>query len=150
MGIFVHILSSSFTMIYAIESYDLIRTLIEQKDYTLAENKLKAMTSNADDAEWHFLYSFVMLHKAWFDSAKAHLEKAIILAPEHMEYSEFLAKLIHRNRNYSDPYYNTPHYRRRSGCCCCCDDCCCQFDCCDLICLDSCCECMGGDLISCI
>lgn len=134
-------------MTYALEAYAPIRTLIEQKNYTLAENKLNAMTS--DDAHWHFLYSFVMLHKAWFDSAKAHLEKAVALAPDYTEYTETLAKFMRRSRNYSDPYYNTPHYRRRRGCCCCCDGCC-EFDCCDLICLDTCCECMGGDLISCI
>lgn len=135
-------------MSYAYEIYLPIEKLIDEQRYELAEVSLKSIQT--EDAHWHFLYSLILLHKAWFDSAKSHLEKAITLAPNCIAYQETLTKLMSRHRPYGDPYYNSPHYRRRSGCCCCCGDGCCDFNCCDLICLDTCCECMGGDLISCI
>ncbi|MHC1748469.1 MAG: molecular chaperone DnaJ [Cellulosilyticaceae bacterium] len=125
-----------------------ISELIHQKSYTLAEEKLNSMSNQ--NSEWHFLYSFILLGRAWFDSAKEHLELAINLEPQNTKYQEALAELSHRHNHYSNDYYREPYRRRHNSCCCCCDCCDCDISCCDLICLDSCCECMGGDLIDCI
>ncbi len=129
-------------------TYNEISSLINEENYTLAETKLKQV--NSQDAQWHFLYSFILLQKAWFDSAKTELEKALALAPNNVKYQEALTKLMRRHYDYSNDYYRRPRRHGDGCCCCCCDDCCGSFSCCDLICLDTCCECMGGDLISCI
>lgn len=130
-------------------TYEQVHTLIRDKNFLEAEKQLNTINQRED--HWHFLYSILLTQKAWFESAKVHLEKAISMNPNQPMYQKSLARLMSRSHHYSNDYYNSPRYRRRSGCCCCCcDDCCCDFSCCDLICLDSCCECMGGDLISCI
>lgn len=129
-------------------TYEEVYRLISNQDYKKAEHILTAISLKDD--KWHFLYSTVLMHKAWFDSAKSHLEKAIALNPTNLLYQKHLAKLMARPGHYSDDYYRGRRYRRRSGCCCCCLDDCCDISCLDLICLDTCCECMGGDLISCI
>jgi hypothetical protein len=110
-----------------------------------------SLSSALNDAKWHYEHSLELFEKAWFDSAITHLDKAISLDPSCSLYKEVRAQFMARYNPYRDPYYNTPRYRRRGCCpCCCCGgdstcDCCCQ-----LFCLDSCCECMGGDLITCI
>lgn len=128
--------------------YDDIQMLIEKGKHYIAEEKLHGASDQT--AEWHFLYSSVLMSKTWFDSAKDHLQTAITMDPNNETYQNTLAALMRRYNNYSDDYYRRPYYHRRRGCCCCCCDGCCEFNCCDLICLDSCCECMGGDLIECI
>ena len=131
----------------AMHLYEEIEGLIKKGKHALAESKLQGIA--ARDARWHFLYSLILLNKAWFDSAKQELQTATLLSPANNTYKEALIKLMGRHYNYSDDYYRRPHHHNR-GCCCCCGDGCCEFSCCDLICLDSCCECMGGDLIDCI
>ncbi len=124
-----------------------IQELIDHQDFTHAETYLN--TFQEKNAQWHYLYSLIALDKSWFDSALTHLDKAIALSPDEVLYQNAKTTLLYRHNGYDNDYYRRPR-RRGSDCCCCCGDCCCQFDCCDLICLDSCCECMGGDLISCI
>ena len=129
-------------------TYEEVCTLLSKGKFKQAESWLISHP-NKDD-KWHFLYSKVLMRKSWFDSAKSHLEKAIALNPTNEGYKQHLAQFMARPGRYSNDYYNGGHYRRRSGCCCCCCDDACNFSCLDLICLDTCCECMGGDLISCI
>lgn len=125
-------------------SFEEIQTLISNNDLVTAENNLNTFSEKT--ARWHYLYSLIALKKSWFDSAISHLETAISLAPDETLYEETKTALMRRHHDYSDDYYHRPRRRRRDCdfCCCCCDDCC------DLICLDTCCECMGGDLIECI
>lgn len=130
-------------------TYEEVCTLLSRGKFKQAESWL--MHHPNKDDQWHFLYSKILMHKSWFDSAKSHLEKAIALNPTHKGYQKHLAQFMARPQYYSQDYYNGGHYRRRKGCCCCC--CCddlCHVSCLDLICLDTCCECMGGDLITCI
>ena len=133
----------------SINLYEEICLLTKKGKLAFAEAKLNTITSKT--AQWHFLYSSLLIHKTWFDSAKEHLQTALSMDPDNITYQDAFAQLMSRYHHYSDPYYRSPYSRRRRGCCCCCcDDGCCHFSCCDLICLDTCCECMGGDLIECI
>ncbi|MDR1773770.1 MAG: hypothetical protein LBR30_02720, partial [Clostridioides sp.] len=79
------------------------------------------------------------------------------------EYKNALNNYSFYRDNYNDRAYNYNRSRRRGlddcccdgSCYCCCNECCCPGGdcgdlCCKLWCADSCCECMGGDLISCI
>ena len=132
-------------------NYDSVQNLINVNDFNSAESILKNNPCN--DSTWHYLYSKVLLSKQWFDESLNHLKIACELAPDNSIYNNELINFFGRGRRYSDDYYRGGYRHRNRGCsCCCCDDCCCDcnFSCCDLICLDSCCECMGGDLIDCI
>lgn len=125
--------------------------LINNKKITAAEKLLASLKDNS--ALYHYLSGKLFLAKSWYDSSKEHLELAVSMAPENSLYKEEYLKLMGRHRHYEDDYYRHGYHRHNRGCsCCCCDDCCCDthFSCCDLICLDQCCECMGGDLIDCI
>ena len=128
-------------------NYALIQNLININDYTTAELLLKSNPCN--DSIWHYLYSKVLLSKQWFDEALNHLKIANDLSPNNSIYKDDLVNFFGRGKRYSDDYNRSGYRHHNRGCsCCCCDDC--NFSCCDLICLDTCCECMGGDLIDCI
>ena len=143
-------------MIYNMDSsinmnlFDEITLLISQRKLSTAENKLNNI--NEKSAHWHFIYSKLLLSKSWFDSANEHLNLSIAMDPTNEEYKNQQLSLMSRYRRYSNDYNGG--YRKRRGCACCCCDCCdccdCDISCCDLICLDQCCECMGGDFIECI
>lgn len=138
--------SNTITLVF----YNEVISLINTRKLSIAEEKLIKVRD--DSPQWHYLYSKLLTSKAWFDSAKKHLEIAINYDPNNLTYKNELILFMKRYHHYSDGYYKNG-YRRSHGCsCCCCDDCCCDshISCCDLICLDQCCECMGGDFIECI
>lgn len=115
-----------------------IRRAIQSGNYGFAENKLNSISNRT--AEWHYLYGAVLLNKGWFDSALEHMNTAVSMAPNNFEYRQGLNSLRQRSRNYSNPYYRTTNTNNADMC-----DCCLK-----LWCLDSMCECFGGDLISCL
>ena len=135
-------------------TYTEIYHLIHTQQLAKAESFLEQITHRSD--KWHFFYSQLFLKKSWFSAAREQLECAIALNPSETLYTQSLAQLMGRNNNYSNSYHDSRRRNRKNHCICCCDDCdccdCCDCDisCCDLICLDSCCECMGGDFIKCI
>ena len=97
------------------------------------------------------MYGLMLFNKSWYDSAIYYFNNAISLDPSNDFIKESYANLMSRHKHYCDDYYHGGYRRRNRGCsCCCCDDCCCDFDisCCDLICLDQCCECMGEILLN--
>ena len=75
-------------------------------------------------------------NKGWYDSALQNITTAANMDPNNFEYRQTLQQLNSRARGYGQPYYRTTGGN--------------SADCCtNLICLDCCCEAMGGDLISC-
>lgn len=116
-------------------AYTEVRNLLQRRDTDSAEAKLNAISNRT--AEWYFLMGICNFNKGWFDSAKTNLETAVSMDPNNFEYRQTLNSLNMRNRNYGNTYRQTNV--GASPC-----DCCCQ-----LVCLDSMCECCGGDLISC-
>lgn len=105
------------------------------RSISVAESKLNAIRDR--DAEWYYLYGNVMLAKGWFESAYNNIQKACNMDPNNFEYRQALNQLNSRSRGYSQTY------RTSSGNMDTCD--CCM----NLWCLDSLCECFGGDLIGC-
>ena len=102
---------------------------------SVAESRLNSISNR--NAEWHFLYGMVMFNKGWFDAAMNNLETACRMDPNNFEYRQNLNNLRMRSRSYTNTYRTT---RGNAD----------TFDCCmNLWCLDSICECMGGDLIGC-
>lgn len=114
-----------------------IRRLIQSGNYAVAENKLNSI--NNRNAEWHYLYGAVLLNKGWFDSALEHMTTAVNMDPNNFEYRQGLNSLRQRSNNYSNPYFRTTNTNNADMCNCCIN----------LWCLDSLCECAGGDLIGC-
>ncbi len=120
-------------------SYDFqeIRRLIQSGNYAAAESRLNSI--NNKSAEWHYLYGAIMLNKGWFDSALDHMTTAVNMDPNNFEYRQGLNSLRQRGNTFSNPYYRTTNTNNADMCNCCIN----------LWCLDSLCECAGGDLISC-
>ncbi|WP_297421141.1 DnaJ domain-containing protein [Clostridium sp.] len=120
-------------------SYELqeVRRFIQSGNYGAAENRLNSINNRT--AEWHYLYGVVLLNKGWFDSALEHMNTAVSMDPNNFEYRQGLNSLRQRGNNYSNPYYRTRNTTNADMCNCCID----------LWCLDTLCECAGGDLISC-
>jgi uncharacterized protein HemY len=116
--------------------YETIEMLIALKQFQDAEKELKQISNKT--AYWHFLYSQIFIHKAWFDSAKSHLEKAISMNPYNDVYHHELAKLMARKEQYEQQYQHSK--KKRDLDCCGCTEIC-ESGCCELICLDICCEC---------
>lgn len=114
-----------------------IRTLIQSKNFQAAEIKLNSIQNK--NAEWNFLYGVLLTNKGWFDGGLKHIQIAVNMDPNNFEYRQTLNSLHQRTSNYSNNYYRTTGANSANAC-----------DCCiNLWCLDSMCECMGGDLIGC-
>ena len=113
-----------------------VRQMINSRNFSGAEIILNSI--NNRNAEWHFLYCAVMLNKGWYDSALDHITTAVNMDPNNFEYRQGLNSLRQRGTSYANPYYRKTNSNM--------DAC----DCCiNLWCLDSLCECFGGDIISC-
>lgn len=94
------------------------------------------------NAEWNYLYGLVCFRSGDYLQARSYLEQAVTLEPNNSEYRNAYDVLMSRGgRNY---------YRMNNDVVS--DDSCnslCNI-CSTLWCMDSCCECMGGDLCRCI
>ncbi|GAA0126144.1 MULTISPECIES: J domain-containing protein [Clostridium] len=116
--------------------YQSIRTDLNSGNISGAEKKLNSINNRT--AEWHFLMGMVNLRKNWFDSAYNLISQACRMDPNNFEYQRALNELSMRQNSYKGNYRKTTH--DSDGCC-------------DLLCklwvLDTCCECCGGDIISC-
>ena len=141
------------------DDYVEIDRLVKDKAYTQAQDKLDEIKIRG--ARWHFLQSIVFVGTGRNNEALEHLKTATVIEPQNETYSEAYNRMLERigrpqtqgfyayresddgygndRRSYRDDGYDA---RRHGGITPC--------DCCQgLICADCCCECMGGDLISC-
>ena len=124
---------------YSNDSYSLseIRRLILSRNFNEAERRLNSIQNR--NAEWNFLYGLVLTNKGWFDAGLNHIQTAVNMDPNNFEYRQTLNSLHQRTSAYSGNYYRTTGGSSANAC-----------DCCmNLWCLDTMCECMGGDLIGC-
>ena len=122
----------------AYANFNQVRTLINQNRIDEAQNALNAM--NVRNAEWHYLMGVVMQRKGWHDMAYQHFTSACASDPYNEEYKNAKSAMDMRRNTYRTQSYSQGY---PVGGCSTCDVC--Q----SLICADCCCECMGGDLISC-
>ena len=105
------------------------------RSISVAESKLNAIKQR--DAEWYYLYGNVMMAKGWFESAYNNIQRACAMDPNNFEYRQALSQLQSRGRGYSQTYRTSNGTMDTCDCCI------------NLWCLDSMCECFGGDLIGC-
>jgi len=123
-----------------------IRRLIAQNRIAEAEELLEGVPQSSRDAEWHFLKGSVLYKRGWLEQALNHFSLAVNMEPGNPEYREAYNRVAYqRNSARAYSYDRQGGYRttgNASGCSSC-------DICTGLVCADCCCECMGGDLISC-
>ena len=138
------------------EKFNLAKNFIDNKEFNKAYDLLSSI-SDKSSAKWFYLMGIASLNLGYYEQGEEYLKKAVSLSPENKEYEDALTKY---NRYYDDYDRRARQYNRRRHsdlggcCCCCCDDCCCCGDdfcevCTQLWCLDTVCECFGGDFITC-
>ena len=119
------------------EKFFLIRNCVNSGNVNEAERLLKEIDNSDRGAEWHFLAGCVLLRKGFYADARHAFDTAFRMVPTNNEY--FRAKENMHNRAGG---FNSSYNNGSSGCC--------DTDICTTLCVaDCCCECLGGDLISC-
>lgn len=89
---------------------------------------------------WFYLQGLIFLRRGWYDRGYTNIQKAASMDPANFEYRNALNNLnqqtsgFRQNNYYRNTYHNNPDM--------------CQL-CTTIWCADSCCECMGGDLVGC-
>lgn len=116
--------------------YRSIELDIQNGNLNNAEEKLNKITIR--DAEWNYLMGSLNMKKGWYNEAYNNLGMACRLDPNNLKYRQEFSRLNNMNKSYREPYNN--NRRKDTGLC---------DICATLYCLDCCCECGGGDFISC-
>jgi molecular chaperone DnaJ len=92
------------------------------------------------NAAWYYLQGLIFLRRGWYDRGYSNIQKAATMDPANYEYRNALNNLNNQNMGYRQNYYYRNTYHNNPDMCQICGT---------LWCADSCCECMGGDLIGC-
>lgn len=117
-------------------NYTNIRTLIVRNDLRNARRTLDSIALKT--AEWYFLSGIVYQRFGNAALAIKDLGTAVEMDPGNVEYVNAFNSIRNQGQGYQNSYrqYNSGGSTGNL--------------CCQLWCLDSCCECMGSDLISCL
>lgn len=115
-------------------NFNVVRAYINSGRIIDAERALMSMTNR--NAEWNYLMGVIYLRKGWYDNARAYLQNAVNMEPNNMEYRNALNSVMNTAAGYRTMGGGVSN-DQLCGCCT------------QLYCLDTCCECMGGDLVSC-
>lgn len=123
-----------------------IRAMIQANRLVEAEELLDGVPLSNRDAEWYFLKGSVYYSRGWLDDALNNFTTACRLNPNNAEYRAALNRMGWQKQGnmggYGQGQYRQPAGGGRGGCTGC-------DMCTGLLCADCCCECAGGDLISC-
>lgn len=122
-------------------TYANIRNLILNNQLDAAQRELDNIPTSSRDAEWYFLSGSVLYKRGWFSNAYSSFATAVNMDPDNEEYRQAFNNMQRQGRGGFNSPYRTGN--NMGGSCNTCDFCS------SLICADCCCECMGGDLISC-
>ena len=114
-----------------------VRRLISINSLYEAERLLRQVNINEQNAEWHFLMGNVLFKRGYFLDASKMFDIACNMDPYNQEYKAARDQLRAQTSTYGGGYRTAGN----SGCGC--------DLCTSLLCADCCCECMGGDLITC-
>jgi molecular chaperone DnaJ len=114
-----------------------VRQYIANRQYAKAREILQ--NASFRDAEWFYLMGIVEVNTGNYDQGRYYIEQAVSMAPNNREYQSayqqiFSGTFFSRRGGYANSDQATQA--------------CCQT-CTALWCLDVCCECGGGDFISC-
>lgn len=117
--------------------FNQVRANINNGNIGAAEDLLNRISNRS--AEWYYLKGLIFLRKGWYDEAFSHIQTAVNMEPGNFEYRSALNRMNTSNSAYRGSaanmgYGNDPDLCQICQC---------------LWCSDCCCECAGGDLISC-
>lgn len=118
--------------------FTMIRNCINSGNISEAERLLEEVADADRGAEWVFLTGCIQLHRGFYVDAQHSFETAYRMEPTNNEYWTFKEKM-HQRAGAFGSGYNQSRGNNGGGC----------DMCTTLLCADCCCECMGGDLISC-
>lgn len=144
-----------------LNKFDSVSSLIKNGSIDEAQSKLDEIEFR--DANWHYYQSIIYYKKNWLDDSKKQLEICVSLEPNTSKYANALSRLNEdmaksnpfnqtNNQQGQNRYEHTQNQQRagyaqptrgQANSKACCDTCCC------LMWMDTCCECCGGDCISC-
>ncbi len=122
--------------------YQKVYDYINFRQYSNAMSELNRIPLPDRDGRWYYLSAITNAGMGNNIQAQNDINRAMSIEPSNPEYRNFATQLQMNTRRYQ----NSP-YTRGSGNG---DGCGTGNFCCDLWIADSCCECMGGDLCSCI
>lgn len=122
---------------YTHTDYPDVRRLIRAGRLNDAQTVLSGVPVEKRGAEWYFLFGLIDYRRGWTDSAYSNFQTACEKDPQNNEYRQAL-NMCNRQRSYTGGYQTTG----ASGCSAC-------DICSGILCVDCCCECMGGDCIRC-
>ncbi len=111
-----------------------IRNLINTSHIDEADRALDQISNR--NAEWFFLKGTIFMRRGWYSQGLNFIRQAVNMEPHNLEYRATLNQYM----SQSQQYRNVGAPMGNASACDCCQS---------LICADCCCECMGGDLISC-
>lgn len=117
--------------------YSYIRNLIDRNRLDDAEILLENIGIGSRDAQWYYLKGRINYNRGWIDQAYDYFSTAYRMDPGNVEYRNIYENLSSQRSGG----FRTARTSSDSECC---------KICCGLLCADSCCECMGGDLIPCL
>lgn len=118
--------------------FDQARAFINVGNVVAAEEILNGISDR--NAEWHYLKGLIFMRRGWYNEAMTNLKTAVNMEPGNYEFREALNRVMNANSRYQSTVYTRRGYDSGSNLCSICQC---------LICTDCCCECMGGDFISC-
>ncbi len=124
-----------------------IRNFISQNRFGDAEGMLDRMPDYGRGAEWHFLKSICLDARGLTSDAMNELNIACQMEPNNQEYNRARNIYYQRANQYGNSYRTNQNQNANrsadtaNSLCNCCTN---------LVIADCCCECMGGDLCSCI
>lgn len=121
---------------YGDSQYFQIRDLINRNRLWEAERALDSIGRR--NAEWYFLKGIICMRRGWYDQGYQYINRAVEMEPGNEEYRATLHNIAYQARSYRAAGRGMHEEN-----CDACDFCTC------LLCSDCCCECLGGDLISC-
>ncbi|MBE6591873.1 MAG: molecular chaperone DnaJ [Ruminococcaceae bacterium] len=115
-----------------------IRDLINSGQFAEAALVAESVSATLRNGEWYYLRALIYLRQGSYNNAVECLRVACQMEPDNQEY----LRLYNTLRNNQNRYGGFSTGRADYGCSSC--------DCCSgLMCADCCCECCGGDLVSC-
>jgi len=116
-------------------AYAQIRAMINANNLAQAEQMLNNISSR--DAEWNYLMGSVYWRKGWMDEAARYFRTAASMDPTNIEYRNAIQYMNQGGQAYRPAGAGSMYQADTCNLCS------------NLICMDCCCEMMGGDLIPC-
>lgn len=107
-----------------------------------AQILLDGIPEQSREAQWYYLKGTILQKRGWLEEAANHFATAHSMDPSNSTYKMAYNRVV----NARSGGYRTERRQSRPGRS---NDCGYLDCCCNLLCADACCECMGGDLISC-